>query len=118
MAIRKSITEDVYVGGAREQIKEAVKTALEVSGFTHIQSFDQMDQITAKYRHFPYYGTIEISLLEESEGRTHLRILVSANIDNIYALFVSPGKKIAEKFKVAFCTITHSQLRQYSVALT
>ena len=108
MAIRKSLTEDVYVGVTREQIKEAVKTALEVSGFTHIQSFDQLDQISAKYRHFPYYGTIEISLLEASEGRTHLRIFVSANIDNIYALFVSPGKKIAEKFKVAFCTLTRS----------
>lgn len=105
MAIRKSLTEDVYVVGSREEIRAKIYKALELAGFVNIQKLDLIEQISAKYHRFPYWGTIEITLLESSDDRIHVRIFISANIDNIYALFVSPGKKISEKFKIAFCAL-------------
>lgn len=105
MAIRKSLTEDLYVVGSREEIKDKIYKSLKLAGFVNIQNLEAIGQVSAKYRRFPYWGTIEITLLDSSEDRIHVRIFVSANIDNIYALFVSPGKKIAEKFKTVFCTL-------------
>jgi len=42
-----------------------------------------------------------VTLTPAAEGSTRLSVAVTSNVDNIYALFRSPGRRITDAFKRA-----------------
>ena len=98
MAVRKSIDDTFVVAGKREQWFSRCKDALSKGEFTAIQANEAFGQIKGDYKKFSVWGTIEITLLPEGEN-TKIVAKATANVDNVFALFSSPGKKIIEAFK-------------------
>jgi hypothetical protein len=99
MAIRKSKKEEFVVDGDRESWLQRCQTALEQGGFSSIKSSATFWQLQAHYRKLTLWGSIEITLLPVDEGQTKINVVVTSNVDNIYALFRSPGAKILGAFK-------------------
>jgi len=98
MAIRKTTEDTFVVAGNREQWFDKCKEALTAGGFTKIRANDILWHITSNYKKLTVWGSIEITLFPEGEN-TKIVVKVMANVDNIYALFVSPGKRIIKAFK-------------------
>ena len=98
MAIRKGYAESLVVGGIRDDWMKKCVTALEAGKFNNINVSEAFFQISADYKKFPTYGDIQITLHEDGTD-TGLNIAVTAAVDNIYALFRSPGKYIIRIFK-------------------
>ena len=98
MAIRKSKKERYKVKGSVEFVRLSILKALKSGGFTNVKEIGFVNQITASYKKMTVWGTITITMLEAGEF-VILDAEATANIDNIYALFSSPTKKILAKFK-------------------
>ena len=101
MAVRKTVEDTFVVAGNREQWLAKCKDALAAGGFTAIQANEALGQIKGNYKKFTVWGSIEITLMPEGEN-TKIIAKAMANVDNIFALFSSPGKKIIEAFKSSF----------------
>jgi hypothetical protein len=99
MAIRKSKEEAFVIDGDRELWLQRCQMALEQGGFSDIKVSAALWQLQAQYRKLTIWGSIDITLLPVSEGQTNITVAVTSNVDNIYALFRSPGRKILEAFK-------------------
>jgi hypothetical protein len=101
MAIRKSIEETLVVDGGRDAWLKSCRTALEREGFSKIQVAESLGQLHAAFRTKTIWGTLDITLTPEagSHESTRLQLVATGNVDNIFALFRSPSKKILEEFK-------------------
>jgi hypothetical protein len=98
MAIRKSYTDAVVVSGTRQDWMGKCCASLESGKFKNIKVSEALFQISADYKKFPTYGDIQITLTPEGSD-TRLTIAITAAVDNIYAIFRSPGKHILKIFK-------------------
>ena len=98
MAIRKSVDTTFTVDKGRDAMLSDCAVALEKGSFKHISSNKTLYILNAKYKTFTVVGEIEITLLPEGE-RTSVKVTSTGNVDNIFALFGSPARKIAEAFK-------------------
>ena len=98
MAIRKTLEDTFVVAGDRREWLAKCKAALEAGGFKEIRPNETLGQIAGDYKKFTVWGSIEISLLPEGES-TKVVARATANVDNVFALVSSPGKKILAAFK-------------------
>lgn len=98
MAIRKSVEDTVVVDGARDQWIARCTKALESGGFRDVKVNPTLNQIEGAYRSFFAWGDIAVTLLPEGD-RTRIVAKATANVDNVWALFMSPTKKILTAFK-------------------
>ena len=98
MAVRKTVDDTFVVCGTREQWLPRFVDAFANAGFTEIHVNEVFGQIRGDYRKLTVWGNIEISLMPEGEN-TKVVARATANVDNVYALFSSPGKKIIDAFK-------------------
>jgi hypothetical protein len=99
MAIRKNKEEVFVVDGDRELWLKRCQAALEGGGFSDIKVSAALWQLQARYRKLTIWGSIDITLLPASAEQTTVTVVATSNVDNIYALFRSPGAKILEAFK-------------------
>lgn len=99
MAIRKSIKETLVVDGAREDWFEHSRLALERSGFSKIEVVQPLSQLQAAYRKLTLWGTLQVTLLPEGDDGTRIELDATGNVDNLYAIFRSPSRKILDTFK-------------------
>ena len=74
-------------------------SALEHQGFRNIEIVCQLGQAHASYKKLTVWGWIDITLVPRDSGQTEMRLVVTANVDNLYALFRSPTRKILQAFK-------------------
>ena len=98
MAIRNSKKERYKVKGSVEFVRLSILKALKSGGFTNVKEIGIVNQITASYKTMTVWGSISLIMFEEGEF-VIIDAEATANIDNIYALFSSPTKKILAKFK-------------------
>jgi len=101
MAIRKKTEETFVVEGDRQIWFERTRRALDDGGFTAIREQAELWQLQARYRKLTIWGWIDVTLTPAAEGSTQLAVAVTSNVDNIYALFRSPGRRIMDVFKDA-----------------
>lgn len=106
MAIRKKSEESFVVQGGREFWLEKSQQALEAGGFSDIKVLADLWQLQARYRKATVWGWIDVTLRSAGQDSTQLSVLITSNVDNIYALFRSPGRKILDAFKGALHTET------------
>jgi len=98
MAIRKSSDEMFSVSGDITNWIIKVNKALVKGGFSNVKSNNTLNQVTANYKKFTVWGQIIVTLHPES-GSIKIHAKSTANVDNIFALFVSPNQKILDAFK-------------------
>lgn len=98
MAIRKSVEETIVVDGPRDQWLARCKGALETGGFGGVKANATLNQVEGTYHKFVVWGEILITLLPNGAS-TKIIAKATANVDNIWALFSSPTKKILGAFK-------------------
>ena len=98
MAVRKTIEESFVVAGAREEWLPKCCDALEVGRFTGIETSETLGQITANYKKAATWGTISLTLTPEGDS-TRIVAKATANVDNVFAIFSSPGQRILKQFK-------------------
>jgi hypothetical protein len=99
VAVRKSVDDDIVVAGRREQWLDACQSALEAQKFTNVEVSAALFQIRANYKKATVWGDVELTLLPEGDGSTRIKAKATANVDNIFAAFSSPGRKIIDRFK-------------------
>jgi hypothetical protein len=99
MAVRKSVDSTFVIDKDREKVLSDCELALEKGKFKSIETNKTLYTLSAKYKTFKVVGEIEITLLPDGE-RTTVQVKSTGNMDNIFALFGSPGEKIAEEFKL------------------
>lgn len=102
MAVRKSMEETVVVtGDLSEWITRCAKGLMYV-GFQEVVTNTTLNQVTGKHRKFPTNGDILITATPSATpGSVQLVLRSTANVDNVYAAFSSPTKKIIEKAKAS-----------------
>jgi len=98
MAVRKSSTNSLVLQGERENLLKRVINALDSGNFKDIKSNEATFKVTAKFNNFITVGNIEVILFPDKKNYTKIEYKSTANSDNLFALFVSPNKKIQEKF--------------------
>jgi|TARA_B110000467_G_C18253707_1_gene442034 hypothetical protein len=92
MAIRKTVEDTFVVAGNREQWLPLCANALNAAGFSAVEANELLGQVKGNYKKFTVWGSIEISLMQEG-GNTKFVAKAMANVDNIFAIFSSPGKQ-------------------------
>jgi carbon monoxide dehydrogenase subunit G len=74
---------------------------MERQGFKRITRSETLYQVTGDWK--PILGTlngdVQITLLPEGEDMTRMNIKATGAVDNIYALFGSPGERLIAKVK-------------------
>jgi len=98
MAIRRSVEEVLVVDGVRNQWVSRCEQALRSGGFGGVKVNTALNQVEGVYHKFFVWGEIVVTLLPEG-GNTKIVAKATANVDNIWALFSSPTKKILQTFK-------------------
>ncbi|SRR6266540_413158 len=99
MAIRKSSQETFVVAGQRDEWLGRCKEALETQRFTRVAVSEALFQVTANYKKLTTWGDIQVTLRPEGDTSTRIDVEAHANIDNLFALFKSPGRTIINEFK-------------------
>jgi hypothetical protein len=99
MAVRKTIEEVVVVDGDRATWLARSESALHRQGFTRVSANGALYQVEANYKKEKVWGTLQVTLLPSGDSSTAITMQATANVDNIYALFASPGRKIITRFK-------------------
>jgi hypothetical protein len=99
MAIRKSVEESMVVAGPRDGWLARCQEALEAQGFTQIDASSTLFQIKANYKKAAVWGDLELTLLPERDDSTKITARATANVDNVFAVFGSPDRKIIDRFK-------------------
>lgn len=98
MAVRKDVDESFVVSGKREDWFKKCEEALVNNGFKDVKLSTALFQIEANYKQATTWGVIQLTLHPEGEN-TKIIAKATANVDNVFALFKSPGKTIIEAFK-------------------
>lgn len=99
MAIRGNKEESFLVSSDINTVRLVSLQALQAGKFKNIDDNRVVNQITADYRSISLYGSIRITLEPEGNNGTRMRIIATANVDNIYNLFSSATQRIIDKFK-------------------
>ena len=104
MALRKSMEERICVEGNRNEWIQKINNTLStltLAGFTNVVCESSLFQVKGDYKKFSVWGEILVTLVPfgNDDNKTEIKILSTANVDNIYALIKSPNKTIIEKFK-------------------
>ncbi|MEU6098473.1 hypothetical protein [Streptomyces sp. NPDC047079] len=95
MAIRKSVEETLVVAGERDEWLTRCAKGLITAGFKDVQTSTVLGQVTGTYKKFPTNGELAITVVPSAQsGHTQLTLRSTAAVDNVYALFSSPNKKI------------------------
>ncbi|MEU1489386.1 hypothetical protein ACIQZN_29570 [Streptomyces sp. NPDC097595] len=103
MAIRKSMEEVLVVAGQREEWLTRCEQGLIAAGFKDVRSLADLGQVTGTYRKFPTWGELTITVVPGAQsGYIRLTLHSTAAVDNIYAIFSSPNKKVLEAAKAGF----------------
>lgn len=101
MAIRKSVEEALVVAGERADWLTRCTEALITGGFKDVHTSTVLGQVTGTYKKFPSRGELTITVMPSAQpGHTQLTLRSTAAVDNLYALFSSPNKKILSTAKV------------------
>ena len=58
---------------------------------------EALGQLSGDYKKATVWGSLQVTLLPEGEAQTRLDLEATANVDNVFAAFGSPGKKIIER---------------------
>jgi hypothetical protein len=98
MAIRRSVERVIVVDGPRNQWISRCEHALQSGGFSAVEANTTLNQIEGTYHKVFVWGEILVTLLPEG-ANTRIVAKATANVDNIWALFSSPTKKILTVFK-------------------
>jgi hypothetical protein len=101
MALRRSVEETLVVAGGRDEIFQRCQVSLRAGGFSGVEANTTLYQLTANFRNLTTWGELLVTLLPEG-ANTRLTLKATANVDNIYALFSSPTKKVLNAFKSHF----------------
>jgi hypothetical protein len=102
MAIRKSVEEALVVAGERDEWLARCTKGLITAGFKDVQTSTVLGQVTGTYKNFPTYGELTITAVPSTQsGNTQLTLRSTAAVDNLYALFSSPNKKILATAKAS-----------------
>lgn len=102
MAIRKSMEETLVVAGERDEWLTRSAKGLMTAGFKDVETNTVLGQVTGTYRNFSTRGELTITAVPAAQsGHTQLTLRSTAAVDNLYALFVSPNKKILSAAKAA-----------------
>jgi hypothetical protein len=80
--------------------------ALEAQRFTKIEVSTALFQIKTNYKKATVWGDLEVTLLPEGPDETRINAKVTANVDNDFAAFGSPGRKIIDRFKQGISAAT------------
>jgi len=99
MAARKSVEDTLVVAGSREAWLPKCRDALEAQGFSKVDASETLFQIKANYKKATVWGDLELTLFPEGGDSTKINARSTANVDNIFAVFGSPGRKIIDRFK-------------------
>ncbi len=89
------------VDGDRAAWVERCHRALDSAGFTKVEARPEFGQVTGSYKKLSVWGDIAITLVPDGDARTRIDATATAAVDNVYALFGSPGRKIIARFKDA-----------------
>jgi hypothetical protein len=103
VAIRKSVEETLVVAGERDEWLSLCARGLIAVGFKGVQTTTVLGQVTGTYKKFPTHG--ELTITAEpcmKSGYTQLTLRSTAAVDNLYASFASPNKKILVTAKASF----------------
>jgi hypothetical protein len=80
--------------------------ALEAQRFAKIEVSTALFQIKANYKKATVWGDLEVTLLPEGPDETRINAKATANVDNDFAAFGSPGRKIIDRFKQGISAAT------------
>lgn len=105
MAVRKSVHEDFVVDGSRGEWFALRGDTLELAGFRNLDSSSRLFQRVGTYRRFPPTASSALGFTPWGTRQCRIAVTATANVDNLYALFKSPGRAIIEKFKQALSAI-------------
>ncbi len=102
MGVRKTVVETLVVEGTPEQWLERSRRAMEATGF-HKVIVDAHGILRGELRQRPFasvwWGTLAVGAAAEGEAGTRLTMKGTANVNNIFAAFQSPGQKVIDTFK-------------------
>jgi hypothetical protein len=99
MAVRKAVSETLVVDCTRDEWLGRCGAVLERSGFKSVQTNVTLGQIQGEYHKATTWGTLTLTLSPNGEARTTIEATATGNVDNLFALFRSPGRKILDAFK-------------------
>jgi len=98
MAIRKSLKEVVVVEGNRAEWIARCDSAMVDGGFWDVNLSEEIGQVEGRYTKFTVVGQLLVSV-RPTFGGLEIEMISTANIDNLFALFNSPNRKILRAFK-------------------
>jgi hypothetical protein len=101
MAIRKSLEESVVFDGPSVYWGPRCVAAMQAAGFTVTMVDDAAGRVEGTFKSATVWGGLVVTLMPVGPTTTQITAKATANVDNIYAAFRSPGRKIIEEFKVA-----------------
>jgi hypothetical protein len=101
MAIHKSLEETVVLNGTGAYWGPRCVTAMQVAGFTVTAVNEAAGRVEGTFKKGTVWGKLVVSLMPAGPSATQVTAKATANVDNIYAAFRSPGRKILEEFKAA-----------------
>lgn len=101
MAFHKSLEETVVLNGAGAYWGPKCVTAMQVAGFTVTVVNEAAGRVEGTFKKATVWGKLVVTLIPAGPSATQLTAKATANVDNIYAVFGSPGRKILEEFKAA-----------------
>ncbi|GHH80364.1 hypothetical protein GCM10018793_35370 [Streptomyces sulfonofaciens] len=101
MAIKKSVVDEFVVPGLVGYWLGASAHALQTAGFTGLWSPNPQSEVAARYRKATVYGELRVGVYAASPQDSRIVMTAKANVDNVYALFRSPGRRIIEAFRTS-----------------
>jgi Uncharacterised protein family UPF0547 len=99
VAVRKSVEEAFVVEGSRADWLAHCDGALRSRGFTAIAVDERLGQIRGNYKKLTTWGDLTVTLTPDGPAQTRIAATATANVDNVFALFKSPGRRIIDEFK-------------------
>lgn len=100
MGIRKSVEEQFFVQGDVAGWLPQVEQAFQKQGFKNVRITPGTGQVEADFKPWvgTLYGDVRVTLVQHGR-QTQFNITATANVDNIFALGASPGKRLIDKLK-------------------
>lgn len=99
VGIRKTVEETFIVDGPRDVWLDRCEDALVARGFKKVVPNAALGQVSGDYRRMTLVGSLTLTLRPAGTDQTEIAASATANVDNVYALFRSPGQKIIQEFK-------------------
>lgn len=102
MGHRRSVEESLIVDGSREEWFAKCRQTMETQGYKKVTASESLGQLTGDPKQrigTVWWGSLTVTLTPEGSSRTRLTLTGTANVDNIFAMFGSPGQKVIDRFK-------------------